>query len=105
MITVTESAREKLQDLLAETGNNYIRFGLQGGGCSGFSYFFSFEEKQEDDLIVETLSNGVLITDPISMTYLTGSEIDYKKDIMGETFVFNNPQVKNQCGCGNSVGF
>lgn len=104
-ILVTDAARKQLAQILQDEGQTEIRFGLRGGGCSGFSYYFSFESRVEDDLTVVELGNGSLIVDPMSAMYLDGAEIDYKKDIMGETFVFSNPNTKTQCGCGNSVGF
>ncbi len=106
MIRITEKANEKLIDILIEEKASMIRFGLQGGGCNGFTYFLSMEEKQnDDDLEIALDATHKLVVDAASMMYLQEAEIDYKKDIMGETFVFNNPEAVTKCGCGSSVGF
>ena len=107
MITITDKARQKLLDVMVDENASTIRFGLQGGGCNGFTYFFSVnDKKEEDDLEIPVDDNShFLIVDPISLTYLENAEIDYKKDLMGETFVFNNPNTNAKCGCGNSVSF
>lgn len=104
-LVITDSAKQKLVEILAEHSQTAIRFGLKGGGCSGFSYYFSFEEKTDDDFSVALSETDSLIVDHMSAMYLDGAIIDYRKDLMGETFVFINPQVKTQCGCGNSVSF
>jgi iron-sulfur cluster assembly protein len=106
MIRITETARAKMVDVLIDEKAKMLRFGLQGGGCNGFQYYFAVEpEKAEDDLEMPLEDGYVLLVDPMSAMYLEESEIDYKKDLMGETFVFNNPNQKTSCGCGNSVGF
>lgn len=106
MIKLTDNAKEKIIDVLIDEKATMLRFGLRGGGCSGFTYFFTIEEEMADDDIELPLDNQFkLVVDPMSMMYLEEAEIDYKRDIMGETFVFNNPQQKTACGCGNSVGF
>jgi iron-sulfur cluster insertion protein len=106
MIRLTPSAKEKMVDVLISEKAKYLRFGLHGGGCNGFQYYFSVSEStDEDDSLIDLGHELFLIVDPTSMMYLTEAEIDYKRDLMGETFVFNNPQTKNTCGCGNSIGF
>ena len=103
-IVFTESAAAKVADLIAEEGNPdlMLRVFVQGGGCSGFQYGFTFDEvKNEDDT---TLSkNGVsLVIDPMSFQYLVGAEIDYKEDLQGAQFVIKNPNATTTCGCGSS---
>lgn len=108
MIKITETAREKMIEVLTEEDAKMLRFGLQGGGCNGFQYFFSIEEsgvKEEDDHAIEISEDYILLIDAMSMMYLTESEVDYKRDLMGESFVFNNPNTVHTCGCGSSVGF
>jgi len=106
MISVTDKAKEKIISVLIDEKSSLIRFGLQGGGCNGFTYYFAVEsEKAEDDVELQLDSLHTMIIDSMSMMYLEEAEIDYKKDLMGETFVFNNPSQKTSCGCGNSVGF
>jgi len=100
----TDSAALKVKDLLIEEGNSNLklRVFVQGGGCSGFQYGFTFDEDvNEDDTIME--KNGVqLLVDPMSFQYLVGAEIDYKEDIEGSQFVIRNPNASTTCGCGSS---
>lgn len=106
MIRITEQAKEKMISVLGEENATMIRFGLQGGGCNGFQYFFVVESVQEDDDFEYPLDDSYkMVVDSASSMYLEDAEIDYKKDLMGENFVFNNPGVKTSCGCGSSVGF
>lgn len=106
MIKITDKAKNKMVDVLIDEKSTILRFGLQGGGCNGFQYFFSVEENREEDDI-EIILDGThfLVIDFASNMYLEDAEIDYKKDLMGESFVFNNPSVKSKCGCNQSVGF
>ena len=106
MIRITEKAREKLIDILNEESATLVRFGLQGGGCNGFSYFFTIEQEDaEDDLEFEIDPRRKIVVDSMSNMYLEDAEIDYKRDLMGESFVFNNPNQTSSCGCGSSVAF
>lgn len=107
MIRITDKATEKMISVLMEENATTIRFGLQGGGCNGFSYFFVIEteDKNEDDFEFPLNDKYTLLVDASSNMYLEEAEIDYKRDLMGESFVFNNPNVKTSCGCGSSVGF
>ena len=103
-ILFTDSAAAKVKDLLIEEGNANLklRVFVQGGGCSGFQYGFTFDEDvNEDDTTLE--KNGVsLLVDPMSCQYLVGAEIDYKEDIEGSQFVIRNPNATTTCGCGSS---
>jgi iron-sulfur cluster insertion protein len=104
MIDITESAKNKIKDLLYEEGNPNLslRTFVQGGGCSGFSYGFTFDEiKNEDDFEIPLDEFKVLI-DAISMQYLQGASIDYKEELMGSQFVIKNPNAQSTCGCGSS---
>jgi iron-sulfur cluster insertion protein len=106
MITISESAQAKIKDLLLEENNPKValRTFVQGGGCSGFSYGFTFDEEiNEDDFEIPVDTFKVLV-DSMSMTYLTGAEIDYKEDLMGSSFTIKNPNAKTTCGCGSSFG-
>ena len=100
----TDAAAAKVKDLLIEEGNDNLklRVFVQGGGCSGFQYGFTFDEDvNEDDTTLE--KNGVsLLVDPMSFQYLVGAEIDYKEDIEGSQFVIRNPNATTTCGCGSS---
>lgn len=103
-INFTDSAASKVAELIAEEGNPALklRVFVQGGGCSGFQYGFSFDETaNEDDTVM--VKNGVqLLIDPMSYQYLVGAEIDYKEDLNGSQFVIKNPNVSSTCGCGSS---
>jgi iron-sulfur cluster insertion protein len=104
MIEVTESAVAKIADLLAEENNPELKLRtfVQGGGCSGMQYGFTFDEIQnEDDFEIKKPGLSILV-DSMSMQYLTGATIDYKEDIMGSQFVIQNPNAETTCGCGSS---
>ena len=100
----TDSAARKVAELIAEEGNPNLklRVFVQGGGCSGFQYGFTFDETvHEDDTTM--MKNGIqLLIDPMSYQYLVGAEIDYKEDLDGAQFVIRNPNVTTTCGCGSS---
>lgn len=100
----TQAAARKVRELILEEGNQELklRVYIQGGGCSGFQYGFSFDEAlQGDDLAVET--DGVtLIVDPVSLQYLSGAQVDYSESLHGAQFVIRNPNAKTTCGCGSS---
>lgn len=103
-ITFTDAAAAKVLSLLQEeeNPNMMLRVYIQGGGCSGFSYGFTFEEKLEDgDLTVE--NGGVtLVVDPMSVQYLIDAEIDYTESLAVSQFIIRNPQATTTCGCGSS---
>lgn len=107
MITITESAKHKILDILAEQNNPNIalRTFVQGGGCSGFQYGFTLdEEHNEDDFEVELSSNYKVLVDSMSMTYMQGAVIDYKEELMSNSFTITNPNAESTCGCGSSFG-
>jgi len=107
-ITITERAAKVMRDQLARRGtpDAAIRFGIRGGGCTGYSYQFEFDDKgpREKDHVCERDGVTVLI-DPKSMVYLDGTEIDFETGIRGHGFKFKNPNVEDSCGCGESVSF
>ncbi len=103
-ITITDSAAAKIADLLAEENNPdlKLRTFVQGGGCSGFQYGFTFDEVQnEDDYIIDRPGVKVLV-DAMSYQYLVGAVIDYKEDLTGSQFSIKNPNAQTTCGCGSS---
>jgi iron-sulfur cluster insertion protein len=104
MINITESARQRVTDILYDENRKdvYLRVFVQGGGCSGFQYGFMLDyEKAQDDFSFDINPFGILV-DAMSMQYLQGSEIDYKEELMGSSFVINNPNSSGSCGCGSS---
>jgi iron-sulfur cluster insertion protein len=104
MITLTDTAVDKIRDLIAEENNPdlKLRIFVQGGGCSGMSYGFTFDEiANEDDFDLDI--NGVhLLVDSMSSQYLQGAKINYKEDLMGSQFAIENPNAQTTCGCGSS---
>lgn len=103
-LVFTEAAALKAKALIADEGNPdlKLRVFVQGGGCSGFQYGFTFDEKvNEGDHQID--KNGVtLVVDPMSYEYLAGAEVDYKESLEGSMFVINNPNATTTCGCGSS---
>ena len=100
----TDSAAAKVKELLEEEGNPELklRVFVQGGGCSGFQYGFTFDEVV-NEVDTQMAKNGVtLLIDAMSLQYLMGAEIDYKDDLQGAQFVIRNPNATTTCGCGSS---
>lgn len=103
-ILFSDAAAAKVKELLADEANPdlKLRVFVQGGGCSGFQYGFTFDETVNDD-DTTILKEGVeLLVDPMSFQYLVGAEIDYKDDLDGAQFVIRNPNANTTCGCGSS---
>jgi iron-sulfur cluster assembly protein len=102
-ITLTDTAAERVKSFLANRGKGKgLRLGVKTTGCSGMAYVLEFVDAiEDDDKVFE--SNGVkIIIDPKSLLYLDGTELDYGKEGLNEGFKFNNPNVKDTCGCGES---
>jgi len=103
-LVFTSQAASKVASLIKEEGNPdlMLRIYIQGGGCSGFQYGFTFdEEEKEGDTRIET--DGVtLLVDPMSLQYLMGAEVDYSEGLQGSQFVIRNPNASTTCGCGSS---
>ncbi len=103
-IIFTEAAANKVAGLIQEEGNPdlMLRVYIQGGGCSGFQYGFSFDEN-ENEGDTKVVTNGVtLLVDPMSMQYLMGAEVDYTEGLQGAQFIIRNPNATTTCGCGSS---
>jgi len=104
MITLTENAISKLRDLFAEENNPSLKLRtfVQGGGCSGMQYGFTFDEDQNEDDFDFNFDGVPVVVDSMSAQYLQGATIDYKEDLMGASFSINNPNAETTCGCGSS---
>jgi iron-sulfur cluster insertion protein len=104
MIEITESAQTKIESLLSEENNPKIKLRtfVQGGGCSGFQYGFTFDEEQNEDDFEFPIGNFKLLVDAMSMQYMNGAVIDFKDDLMGSSFSISNPNAQTSCGCGSS---
>ena len=102
-ITLTEPAAQRVEKFMANRGKGVgLRLGVKTTGCSGMAYTLEFaDENQPDDLVFESHGVKVLI-DPKSLVYLDGTELDYTREGLNEGFKFNNPNVKDECGCGES---
>jgi len=102
-ITLSESAANRVLTFMQNRGKGEgVRLGVKTSGCSGMAYVLEFvDEIEEDDVVFE--DHGVkVIIDQKSLVYLDGTELDYGKEGLNEGFIFNNPNVKNECGCGES---
>ena len=104
MITITESAQTKIQEIVAEENkpNVKLRMYIQGGGCSGFSYGFTLDEEQNEDDFEFPAGSASVLVDSISAQYVEGAKIDYVEDLMGASFKIANPNAQTTCGCGSS---
>jgi iron-sulfur cluster insertion protein len=105
MVEITEAAKSRIIDLLIDENNPKLalRTFVQGGGCSGFSYGFTFDDvKNEDDFEFPINEQYNVLVDAMSMQYLQGSKIDFKDELMGSQFVITNPNAESTCGCGSS---
>lgn len=102
-VTLTEQAAKHVANYISKRGKGIgLRLGVRTSGCSGMAYKLEFaDESQEDDQIFECHGVKVLI-DPKSLPYLDGTELDYAREGLNEGFKFNNPNIKDQCGCGES---
>jgi len=106
MITMTPNAVKKINELLAEENNPSLnlRIFVQGGGCSGFQYGFTFDENQNEDDFSLDVDGARLLVDSLSSQYLQGAEIDYTESLAGSQFAIKNPNAQTSCGCGSSFG-
>jgi iron-sulfur cluster insertion protein len=104
LLELKPNALNKIQDLLAEENNPdlKLRIFVQGGGCSGFQYGFTFDETAQEDDFVLDFNGTKLLVDSMSSQYLQGAEVDYVEEIMGSQFKINNPNASTSCGCGSS---
>ena len=103
-ISLSNRAAAKVAALLSDEGNDglKLRVFVTGGGCSGFSYGFTFDEDiAEDDAVIERDGVSILV-DAMSYQYLAGAEVDYREDLQGAQFIVANPNAASTCGCGNS---
>ena len=105
-LTITESAAREIKTIIKQqeldAENVRLRVGVKGGGCSGFSYLLDLTEQQRDTDELFEEHDIKVVCDPKSYLYLNGTTIDFKDEIMGRGFVFNNPNATSSCGCGSS---
>lgn len=112
-VQITESARTHITSVLKNMDKPYLVFGLKGGGCAGFEYFWAPVTEQEytergeptRDEFIDLEEGKTLVVDCTSLVYLIGSVIDYKSDFISSQLVVENPNTTSGCGCGTSVAF
>ena len=98
-IKFTDQALKQIDKIILENSpKKYFRISVQGGGCSGFKYNFTFDDKTNED----DITFGKAVVDKSSLDIITGSIVDFKKEMIGESFVINNPKATSSCGCGLS---
>ena len=97
-------AADKVSELIEDEGNDglKLRVFVTGGGCSGFSYGFTFDDDVAQDDTVVQRGGVTMVVDPMSYQYLVGAEVDFREDLQGSQFVVTNPNASSTCGCGNS---
>lgn len=103
-LQVSESAARRIAKLVADEGKPGLRFrvGVTGGGCSGFQYQFSLDDKQEPDDVLVERDGATVAVDGMSLLYVIGSELDWVEDLTGSYFRVKNPNASSSCGCGTS---
>ena len=101
-ITVTESAKTRILNLVETSDSNKFRVYVTGGGCSGFQYGFKFDQEIAFDDDEINFTDFSVVLDSLSYPYLYGSTLDFVEDVSGSKFVINNPNAKTTCGCGES---
>jgi iron-sulfur cluster assembly protein len=110
-VTLTEAARTHIHNVLTNMDKPYLVFGLKGGGCAGFEYFWEPADEElyakhgspQLDEVIYIGDGKSLIVDGSGLMYLLGSEIDYKSDFVSSQLVVTNPMAKSSCGCGTSI--
>lgn len=111
IINVTDSAKTHIVNVLKNMDKPYLVFGLKGGGCAGFEYFWEPADEQlyekngtpDQDEFIDLDDEKKLIVDGTSLVYLFGSTIDYKSDFVSSSLVVDNPNARSSCGCGTSI--
>jgi iron-sulfur cluster assembly accessory protein len=102
-ISLSERAARRIGDILKkEPAGAMLRVSVEGGGCSGFQYKFDFDQSRKSDDLVLERDGAVVLIDPVSQTYMSGAEIDFVDDLIGQSFKINNPVAAASCGCGTS---
>tara|TARA_B100000686_G_scaffold195220_1_gene202123 strand:- start:12386 stop:12751 length:366 start_codon:yes stop_codon:yes gene_type:complete len=104
-LLITDTAINRINLIKNKEGKGFLRVTVDGGGCSGFSYSFSFDKKtKSDDVIAHSDKDGspTLVTDNTSIIYLKGSKITWEENLNGATFTIDNPNATSSCGCGTS---
>ena len=104
IVTVTDSAKEHMEGVLAKEGKKYIKLSVKGGGCAGFTYQWDAVDEVADDDEIFELNNGNFAIDGAGLLYVAGTTIDFKKEVFGSYMNISNPNATSSCGCGESFG-
>jgi len=105
IVTLTDSAKDQMNYMLAAKNKPVVRLSMKGGGCAGMLYDWTMSDAVEDKDEVIDLDKGKFAIDSLSQMYLIGSTINYKEELFGSFFDITNPATTSSCGCGESVGF
>ena len=104
-ITLTENAAQHVRNFMAKRGKGVgLRVGVRTSGCSGMAYKLEFADEASDDDLQFVCGGVTVLVDPKSLPYIDGMELDFTREGLNEGFKFNNPNVKHECGCGESFG-
>ena len=103
VFTLSENAATRITQLLdSEPAGSFFRVAVLGGGCSGFQYDFSIDQKRQDDDLVFVAHSVQVVVDEMSLELIDHAELDYVQDLMGSYFAVTNPNASASCGCGTS---
>jgi iron-sulfur cluster assembly protein len=105
-ISLTPGAIGEINRLIAAeniNGDTYLRFGVKGGGCAGFTYILEFDTKKPADIVYNVAGIQILV-DPMHELYIAGTQIDFQQGLNARGFTYNNPNASKTCGCGESFG-
>ena len=105
VLEITDAAIQKILQKQKEERFDYIRLGITGGGCAGFSYVFTTTDVQDSDDIALDYGKFKVLIDKLSLPYIFGMTLDFVKEGLNEIFKFNNPKEQSACGCGVSINF
>jgi iron-sulfur cluster insertion protein len=103
-VTLSASAAKRIKEIMASEADakSMLRIAVSGGGCSGFQYGFTFDDRQNDDDLVVARDGATLLIDAVSLNYMAGAELDFVEDMAGAAFQIKNPNATSKCGCGSS---
>ena len=102
-VAMTDRAASRIRKVLdGEPAGSMLRVSVNGGGCSGFQYEFSFDRAQQPDDLVLEKNGAVVLIDAVSLPYMEGSVLDFVDDLIGQSFKIENPNATSSCGCGTS---
>jgi len=103
-VLISESAARRIKEIMASESDakSMLRIAVQGGGCSGFQYGFTFDDQRNEDDLVVTRDGATLLIDAVSLNYMAGAEVDFVEDLAGAAFQIRNPNATSKCGCGSS---